>query len=413
MPGKVLIIKIFLLKPKILVLSDSLPGTQGGHGVILLKQILYFGINKFCLYSGARTPSYKQPPVLQDVPTQVSPIRYFRGRRINRYITKIPLLDELFFFFILQFRKYELVNYVRKNKVNLIYAVLRGDSILLLNYLIRKTNLPLVSYIPDTIEAEEATEKRLIYQAKRKAYHKAIHQSKILAGPGLSMVNYIKNTFKKECVLFSSVLDSKLILTEKKQSFTSNQVVIGFAGSLYAKTEFSKFTLALSEFERKHNNYKLTLVIVSDKKPSHINNVTIEFFKWTTPEEVLKILSKVDIGYLPYIFDEKHKKQMMLAFPSKIVTYLALHIPVYFHGPEYSSVSSFLIKYPCGINCHSLETETIIANLEKLIFDMSFFQDCKKQSSKAFIEEFSEEKLNQNFNYFIEQGLRHNINDKV
>ena len=102
---------------------------------------------------------------------------------------------------------------------------------------------------------------------------------------------------------------------------------------------------------------------------------------------------------------------MRLAFPSKIVTYLALQIPIFFHGPDYSSINTFLNEYPCGISCNSLAKDKIITDLEQLIFDHNFYDDCKKYCTKAYQEEFSEDKLNENFNYFIEKGL--NYYDKI
>lgn len=401
------------MKQKVLILSDSLPGTQGGHGIILLKQILNYGIDKFCLFSGARTPQYEQPKILKGVPTIVSPIKYFQGKKINRYIKKIPLLEEIIFFITLQFRKYELLRFVKTNNVNLIYAVLRGDSITLLDYLVKKTNLPMVSYIPDTIEAEKVIDKWLIYQLKKKHYYKGILNSKFLAGPGISMVNYLKKEFNKDSVIFSSILEDHLIPKNKKEFGYLNRITIGFAGSLYAKEEYNQFGAALSEFALKHKNYKIKLIVISNIKPTKFESVELEFFNWTTPELVLQILSSVDIGYLPYKFDKKYETQMRLAFPSKIISYLALQIPIFFHGPDYSSVTTFLVENPCGISCNSLVKERIIAKLEKLIFEKSFYENCRKYCSKTFQEEFTEDKLNLNFNYFIDQGLKHNINDKV
>jgi glycosyltransferase involved in cell wall biosynthesis len=398
-----------LVKHKILILSDSLPGTQGGHGIILLKQIINYGIDKFCLFSGARTPKYKPPSILKKVATQVSPIEYFRGRKINRYIKKIPLIEEIIFFISLQFRKYELVNFVKKNNVILIYAVLRGDSVALIKFLLKKTNLPLISYIPDTIEAEKINDKRFIYHIKKIKYYQAIHQSKFLAGPGISMAKYLKKEYNKDSVIFSSILENNLIPTIKKDSISLNQITFGFAGSLYAKEEFAQFTLALSKFALKYKTHNISLLVISDKKPLEIDNVNIEFFNWTTPKKVLQILSKADIGYLPYRFDEKYEKQMRFAFPSKIISYLALQIPVFFHGPDYSSVNTFFTEYTCGVSCNSLFSDEIIKNLERLVFNSDFYEDCKQICSKAFREEFSEEKLNQNFSYFIDQGLNYNM----
>lgn len=396
------------MNQKILILSDSLPGNQGGHGIILLNQILYYGADKFCLFSAKRTAKYKLPAIIKEIPTQISPIEYFRGKIINRIIKRIPLLEEILLYISLQFRKYELIKFVKKNDVKLVYAVLRGHSIALVNFLVNKTNLPLISYIPDTIEAEKVDDKWLIYQLKKKKYYQGIQRSRFLAGPGKTMVNYFKNEFNKDSVIFSSVLKNNIIPDIKKTSKTLNKITVGFAGSLYAKDEYDQFAKGLSEFALKYSTHKIKLLFISNKKPLEIKNVKIEFFNWTSQEKVLQILSKADIGYLPYKFCKKYEKQMRLAFPSKIVTYLALQIPIFFHGPDYSSINTFLNEYPCGISCNSLAKDKIITDLEQLIFDHNFYFDCQKHCSKAFNKEFSEDKLNENFNYFIAQGLSHN-----
>jgi hypothetical protein len=394
------------MNKKILILSDTLPGNKGGHGVILLNQILYYGVDRFCIFSPTTTPKdYKQPIQIKDIPTKISPVECLFGIKTNRFIKKILFLEEIIFFISLQFRKREILEFAQKNEVMMIYAILRGKSSVLAHYISEKTNLPLVSYIPDTIDAE-IYDKPLIHKIKEKSYYQSIRKSRILAAPGITMVDYFKREFDKDSVIFSSILKKNSIPGKKEKLLIENELIIAFAGSLYATKEFEQFAYALSEFASKQNSYTIKLLIISDIKPNPIPNVKIEFHNWTTQEKTLQMLSKADIAYLPYPFDEKYKKQMTLAFPSKIVSYLALQIPVFFHGPDYSSVNFFINKYHCGINCNSIERKIIINRLEEMVYNPDILVYFRKQCATVFEEEFSEDKLNNNFSYFISQGLK-------
>jgi len=392
--------RLLVVKRKILILANGLPVYQGGHSDILLNQIKDYGALNFCYFSTRRLITSEKPEILREIPTKIAPLRILEGKIIKN----IPMLEEIIYCYLIIKRKREIILFSKRHNVKLVYAILRGDTLPLVNYLIDKMELPLVAYVPDTVEAEW-TDKKLIYKLKRKNYYKAIRKSKIIAAPGESMAEYFKKIFYKDSVIFRPGLESKIIPENQRESFKSNLITLGFAGSLYAKEEFVKFLYSLHIFVKKHSDFKIKILFISNFEPELIDDIVIESYGWCSQEEVLKILSKADIGYLPYKFDERYKTQMQLAFPSKIASYLAAKTPVFFHGPSYSSVNYFLKKHQCGVSCDSMNENDIVVKLEKLVFDEKFYDSCKKLCVEAYKQEFTKEKMTENFKYFINKGL--------
>ncbi len=390
---------------KILILANGLPVYSGGHSDMLLDQIIDYGLNNVCFFSTKYIPITKQINIIDNIVVKVSPLRIFnRNGLLGKILNKVPLIEELLYIFFIKKRKVEILKFALNNNVKLVYAILREDTLPLINFLIKRLNLPLVAFVPDTVEAE-IKDKKIIYLIKKCNYYKAVRRSKIIAAAGESMADYFENKFNKECVIFRPGIDRRIIPEILEKSSKSNEVTIGFAGSLYAKFEYNKLISSILIFNKIHQDVKIKILMISNYEPEFIDNLKIEYHRWYPQDQLLKILTKVDIGYLPYIFNKKYKHQMKYAFPGKIASYLALQIPVFFHGPEYSSVNYFLKKYPCGISCNSMKEEDIINKLEKLIYDKVFYNDCRKLCKEAYVNELTKELMIRNFRYFIEKGF--------
>jgi len=155
--------RLLVVKRKILILANGLPVYQGGHSDILLNQIKDYGALNFCYFSTRRLITSEKPEILREIPTKIAPLRILEGKIIKN----IPMLEEIIYCYLIIKRKREIILFSKRHNVKLVYAILRGDTLPLVNYLIDKMELPLVAYVPDTVEAEW-TDKKLIYKLKRK-----------------------------------------------------------------------------------------------------------------------------------------------------------------------------------------------------------------------------------------------------
>ena len=85
-------------------------------------------------------------------------------------------------------------------------------------------------------------------------------------------------------------------------------------------------------------------------------------------------LSGCDVCYVPYWFDDAFRAGVELSFPNKMSLYLAAGRPVLFHGPERSTPTRFLERWPVGIACHSLDPRAIADALTVAATDADFHE---------------------------------------
>lgn len=167
----------------------------------------------------------------------------------------------------------------------------------------------------------------------------------------------------------------------------SADLLIGYAGSLYARKEWDALLAALHSVNWKVADRTVSIRIFCDNiRISSRVPVRIEFRGWNSVEETTLGLSVTDLCYLPYWFDKEHQITARLAFPTKLTTYLASGSPVLFHGPSDASPARFLARYPAGVSCHSHEPHDIIAALTRLV-DPDFRAHAAGAMSRACEEE--------------------------
>ena len=84
-------------------------------------------------------------------------------------------------------------------------------------------------------------------------------------------------------------------------------------------------------------------------------------------QDVLAFMAHADIGYLPYWLDPAKAFVARTSFPGKLTAYSAAGLAIFNNGPDCSSVTEFLVRYPYGVACNSLKSEAILNKLDTLI----------------------------------------------
>jgi glycosyltransferase involved in cell wall biosynthesis len=389
------------MEGKILFIGDGYPlGKEAGS--ILYKRVLdTYGISKFCYYGLGYKSNLDWPKEFREMPKRNSSLRVWPNYMIKKYLNIIPFIEELYYFLILPRVIKNIKKFVMNNDVKLIIAVFRADVLAVINIFNEQNRLPVLGYISDTVEAEIG-DKPIIYRYKRKEYYKAIKSAKGLYVASEAMENYIKSNFNKETSILRLGYEPNI---NNKRVFNkiNDEINVFFAGSVYAQKEFEIFINALSVFSSDHPEYILNLKIATThsikSKPGNINIINLG---WMEEKDLIKHMQDAHIGYIPYKFDKKSTMQMTYAFPSKTGFYLSTGLPIFFHGPQYSSMSKFLEKYPCGVHCESMDVENVVVNLEKIIFDAEFYKQCIYNGVEAFNKEFSLTIMSNNFNKLID-----------
>ena len=149
--------------------------------------------------------------------------------------------------------------------------------------------------------------------------------------------------------------------------------VIGYAGSLYARTEWDALMAALSSVGWKIRAREVVVRVLSSSLEVRASGpVRVEFLGWHSTTDALRVLSQCDVCYVPYWFDRAFQSGVELSFPNKVSLYLAAGRPIFFHGPRESTPTRFLERWPVGVSSHSLDPEMIIAALTTAATDARF-----------------------------------------
>jgi len=388
------------MSKNILFIGDGYPFGQNA-GSILYKRIMeVYGIKNFCYFGIGSRDNKKWPVAFKDMPKTKVSLRLWPQIRGLKYLKKIPLIEELYYFIKIPLIQWKVNKFARKNEIEIIFILLRADVLGVANKINTGNKLKYLGYISDTVEAEYG-DKNIIYRYKYAQYYKAIGKADAIYTASEAMDNYIKTNFNKKTAILrlgyeNNCRNRSLIKTTKKE------IKIFFAGSVYAKSEFGIFIEALKKLIEIKRDFNIILITATNYKvKSNHGGINIKELGWLDEKELISIMKASHIGYVPYKFDEKNRHQMSLAFPSKIGFYLSTGLPVFFHGPDYSSFMQFFEKYKCGVHCTSMDVDVIARQIEQVLFNEEVFSKIIKETRKAFENEFSLQVLEHNFRKLI------------
>lgn len=216
----------------------------------------------------------------------------------------------------------------------------------------------------------------LLTLARFEALWKATSARIVISEP---MRAYYKQKFGGD----STVIPFGSTPRRKIQRRSARSIRIAFAGSLYAKSEWNAFVRALELCEWRVDGADVELSFIGRvplrgvKCPAHIRRIP-----FCSNEQTLRILDEMDIGYLPYWFDSAHELVARTSFPGKLTSYAAANLAIFHHAPQYSSVYPFLIKYPFGLTCSSLDPNKIADDLRLLVqrMDGKTFREARREA---------------------------------
>ena len=192
-----------------------------------------------------------------------------------------------------------------------------------------------------------------------------------------------------------------------KLSCIDKNIVIGFAGGLYAYSAWSCLMEALTLNDWKLNGRNVIVrVMGAGFYFQSKEKANIEYLGWRSMSEAVKLLADCDVNYLPYPFESSSYYMVKYAFPTKLSTYAATGRPVFVHAPEYSSLHRFYKKHPVGIYCSSLEPSEVITGLEKLVSNKEFYAEMSNKMVEMANGELSLENFHKQFAEFV--GIKRN-----
>jgi hypothetical protein len=223
---------------------------------------------------------------------------------------------------------------------------------------------------------------------------------------GARAIAVVSDAFKRDyqqkyalpCEIIRHGIDLPAPYGRTKQTET---VRIVFAGSLYCKGEWNAFVGALAAHNWHVGGKKVKVTFIGNFPWTGATRPPeIELLGPLPFDQTLDIMSKMDIGYLPYWFAKNYELVARTSFPGKMSAYAAAGLAVLHHAPPYTEGAAFLDKFPFGCVCSSLEPKTIIESLASLIKVMGT-DKVREARLAAWNEELSGDVMAVRFKNFI------------
>jgi glycosyltransferase involved in cell wall biosynthesis len=391
--------------PKLLVLGLSLPGGRDGGGVVrdaILKRYpkdryVCFGMQPHDSWNG----DGEIPESIQNVPCLIGslvPHLRIRGARIL-----MPILRFIGYRLIAKWRVPKIVAFGKRHSVELVWAELYGDTVIIAQQVAHKLGVPFVGTVWDDPEGwirdfrYDKLSKRLV----REKFHEALVRARYLSTAGEAM----QRAYEKEYGVHSVILRygfNTPILSSKDQT-GDGDIIIGFVGSVYGGDAWKAFFSAVAQLNKSGRFPQIRIRTFGGPKfPYQHDGVEIENRGWQPEELMLQQIAETDFCYLPYWFNPQKRRHVELSFPNKFETYLAAGRPVFYHGPEYAGIVDAIKKYGVGLCVHSLDAKEIGSALGKIIKDISLRELFSQSAISAFHSEFNGKVMMKNFAELID-----------
>ncbi|MBN1877025.1 MAG: hypothetical protein JXA33_22575 [Anaerolineae bacterium] len=298
-----------------------------------------------------------------------------------------------------------IVEFARRYDVDMIWAVLNDPIMIrITKKVVSELNVRFVTTIWDPPERQLMDQgydrflrRKLLYEFAELL--KAAEKCGVASRP---MGEYYQKIYGIEPVVLIQAFREGIAKPVLRENTNSDQLVIGFAGSLYASQEWNSLLNALNQVDWQVDGRRVRIrVLGTSLSVNTKSSANIEYLGWREQDEVVKILSEVDVTYLPYWFSPAYDLSVRLCFPNKLTTYLAAGKPIFYHGPGHASVAQFMSRFPIGISCYSLDAQEIIAALSQLVENLPFYTNAIDSSREALEDELGRDTFLSHFAHLV------------
>lgn len=393
---------------KILLFTPA-PPNKKNSGSIMLFDICNLVQKKdsiYCFVAGDPVRNFEKPNISQVVDyrfvKRLDEITSRLQKWFSNYHFVLNILSKIDTLYINKKIIKQVIAYGKKNKVDCVWAVLQGKTMISAALPIAKgIGVPLLTQVWDDPEwifkSMNVAEKKVLL----KIFNHTVEESSICATASEEMAINYRKKYKIRTVVFLGSLDQKMALLPGKYDEKSKEIKIGFAGQMYAQDEWQALIKALDSVNWHINDKRVTIYLLGNLLILKKFQKNIIALGYKTQKEVIKILGKTDILYLPYWFSSDYKIITKTSFPSKMATYLASGRLILFHGPTYATPTKFIRENKCGILCHSLKEKDIIRSIKSIISNPIKYNNITDAGNVIFEKSFTYKTLNKNLNVFL------------
>lgn len=392
--------------PRVLLLTNVAPGRVGVGRIFLRNLCLLYPHDRICCFHTDRLPDDERAPELDWLPLKFVPTPSEYGFRpfgkiwaqplneaiagrtrpvYERYLehTKIPHVIE------------QAVRFGRAQGADIVWGPLHTPNVVrMVRNVADLLQLPLVTTVwdpPDTPHAmhqyglDSGSLARILAD-----FAETIRSSARCGVASDNMKHRYELDYGTPCVTMIYGPREQVKTDPLNAARRDDRLVIGYAGSLYAREEWEALLSALASRNWRVAGREVVIKVLSPMLQQRATQpLQIEFLGWRDTIEVVQLLSQMDVAYLPYWFASQYQESVQISFPNKLATYVAARVPILYHGPAKSSAMQFFERFPVGVGCHSLDQAEIVQSLERLVMDQESYRRARLACDDAFHQELS------------------------
>jgi glycosyltransferase involved in cell wall biosynthesis len=387
--------------PKLLVISTGLPGTRHGGGVIQDAILARYPRDRYVCVSlrgpGSETSPEQTPPSLNGVPCLVAPVTpepRWRGARFY-----LPAMRALGYVLLAPWRMLQIADFGRRHGVELVWAELQGESVLLAARVAACLKVPLVGTIWDDPEGWLA-DGRYDFFSRRLLllrFREALKAARKVSTVSVAMQAEYRRLYGLESVILRyghDLRDFPGVPADRNPE----AIVVGFCGNVYGEDAWRGFLTACARINAEGRLPPLKILIFGTEAfPYPHPGVEVTCRGWLPLREMMHGLSATHFCYLPYWFTPEKRRHAELSFPTKLTTYLAAGRPVLYHGPQYAGAAQVMRDWRLGPSVHTLCPDDISRIIKRLMTEGSSRKRFSQAAREAFEKEFNARVMQANF----------------
>lgn len=302
----------------------------------------------------------------------------------------------------------QIVKFGRQHDVDRLWCILQGQTTIRLAIKVHDAlNVPLLTQVWDHVSwwighnnIDKLTSRRIINQ-----YERTLSLSACCGAASFVMAEHIRRIGIPAIPLVSSLSKDVACKCSSFPDKIRDTINIGFSGQTYADAAFNTLIESLDSIEWKFENKEIKLRILGYNLSlsGHVKR-NIEYLGYRSQIETIDLLSACDLLFCPYITDLKYSFVAQTSFPAKLSTYLATGVPVLYVGTANSSPALFLEENNAGFICTELNTEKLVALLQKIFLNKEAYEQIAQNGLKAFQRYLTYEKQKELFMEFLHYG---------
>ncbi len=382
--------------PKLLVLGSSLPGARHGGGVVKDEILRRYPKDRYVCFATRPLAEREEPESLRGVPCLARPLVPRPRMRGARFY--MPVLHAIGFGCIAPLRVRQAIAFGRRHGVELVWAELQGDAVVLAQKVAEGLGVPFVGTVWDDPEGWLRDEGYDSFSRRRlwRCFREAMRNARNLSTAGEAMQRAYKQEYGVDSVVLRHGFETPA--SPLKGPRDDTEALIGFVGNTYGRDAWMAFLAAIARLNASGRLPRIRVRAFSAGEfPHRCNGVDVENRGWQPSGVILREIAETDFCYLPYWFEPSKRRHVELSFPNKFETYVAAGRPILFHGPDYAGVAETIRQYGVGLCVDSLDGDAISAALQRLVRDASLRDSLSRASVEAFHAEFNMTVLIKNF----------------